>query len=127
MKLDDETKSYFNRIQAILGEISILIKPISNKKSFFFLIFILFSLVNDKECQSILSRPMIRKIFSLLNSQYIDRDGRVKALKAARSLGERTCIDFILHHQNPQQLTANLWSAVRSRGCQFLGPGFLFL
>ena len=80
-------------------------------------------LVNDKECQSMLSRPMIRKIFSLLNSQYIDREGRLKALKAARSLGERTCIDFILHHQNPQQLTANLWSAVRSRGCQFLGPG----
>lgn len=70
---------------------------------------------------------MIRKIFSLLNSQYIDREGRLKALKAARSLGERTCIDFILHHQNPQQLTANLWSAVRSRGCQFLGPGQTFL
>ena len=66
---------------------------------------------------------MIRKIFSLLSCQYIDREGRIKALKAARSLGERTCIDFILHHQNPQQLTANLWSAVRSRGCQFLGPG----
>jgi hypothetical protein len=106
MKLDDETKAFFNHTQLILGEIAILIKPI----------------INDKECQSILSRPMIRKIFSLLNSQYIDREGRLKALKAARSLGERTCIDFILHHQNPQQLTANLWSAVRSRGCQFLGP-----
>lgn len=71
-----------------------------------------------------LSRPMIRKIFSLLNCQYIDREGRSKAIKSARSLGERSCIDFILHHQNPQQLTATLWSAVRSRGCQFLGPGF---
>ncbi|CAF1376787.1 unnamed protein product [Rotaria sordida] len=106
MKLDDETKSYFNRTQIILIEIALLIKPI----------------INDKDYQSVLSRPMIRKIFSLLNSQYIDREGRLKALKAARSLGERTCIDFILHHQNPQQLTANLWSAVRSRGCQFLGP-----
>jgi len=89
-------------------------------------------LVNDykvnefKDCQPILSRPMIRKIFGLLNSQFIDREGRLKGLKAARSLGERTCIDFIIHHQNPQQLTANLWSAVRSRGCQFLGPGFYF-
>ncbi|CAF4656706.1 unnamed protein product [Rotaria sp. Silwood1] len=106
MKLDDETKSYFNRTQTLLIEIALLIKPI----------------INDKEYQSVLSRPMIRKIFSLINSQYIDREGRLKALKAARSLGERTCIDFILHHQNPQQLTANLWSAVRSRGCQFLGP-----
>jgi hypothetical protein len=47
MKLDDETKSYFNRTQAILGEISILIKPISKKQSFeifvFFLFFFLFS------------------------------------------------------------------------------------
>ncbi|KYO23469.1 hypothetical protein Y1Q_0005823 [Alligator mississippiensis] len=25
-------------------------------------------------------------------------------------------------HQNPQQLSANLWAAVRARGCQFLGP-----
>ncbi|CAF1437733.1 unnamed protein product [Rotaria magnacalcarata] len=106
MKLDDETKSFFCRIQTILNDIAISIKPI----------------LNDKECQSVLSRPMIRKIFSVLNCQYIDREGRLKALKAARSLGERTCIDFILHHQNPQQLTANLWSAVRSRGCQFLGP-----
>jgi hypothetical protein len=124
MKLDDESKSYFNRTQTILGEISILIKPISKILIYFILFFAYFCLVNDKECSSILSRPMIRKIFSLLNSQYIDREGRLKALKAARSLGERTCIDFILHHQNPQQLTANLWSAVRSRGCQFLGPGW---
>ena len=27
-----------------------------------------------------------------------------------------------LQHQNPQQLSANLWAAVRARGCQFLGP-----
>jgi len=106
MKLDDETKSYFNQTQNILGEIALLIKPI----------------IFDKECSSMLSRPMIRKIFSLLNCQYIDREGRSKAIKSARSLGERSCIDFILHHQNPQQLTATLWSAVRSRGCQFLGP-----
>jgi hypothetical protein len=31
MKLDDETKSYFNRTQTILGEISVLIKPMSKK------------------------------------------------------------------------------------------------
>lgn len=79
--------------------------------------------MNEKDCQAILSRPMMRKIFGLFNCQFIDREGRWKALKAVRSLGERACVDLILHHQNPQQLTANLWSAVRSRGCQFLGPG----
>ena len=30
--------------------------------------------------------------------------------------------ELILQHQNPQQLSANLWAAVRARGCQFLGP-----
>jgi RING finger/CCCH-type zinc finger protein len=37
-------------------------------------------------------------------------------------LGERTVTELILQHQNPQQLSANLWAAVRARGCQFLGP-----
>jgi hypothetical protein len=51
---------------------------------------------------------MVRKIFSLLNSQYFDCVGRLKALKAVRSLGEHICIDFILDHQNLQQLKDNL-------------------
>ena len=29
---------------------------------------------------------------------------------------------MLFQHQNPQQLSANLWAAVRARGCQFLGP-----
>ncbi|KAJ8981205.1 hypothetical protein NQ317_014849 [Molorchus minor] len=48
--------------------------------------------------------------------------GRTRAMRAARSLGERTVTELILQHQNPQQLSANLWAAVRARGCQFLGP-----
>ena len=47
----------------------------------------------------------------------------MRAMKAARSLGERTISELILQHQNSAQLSANLWAAVRSRGCQFLGPG----
>ncbi|CAF1653925.1 unnamed protein product, partial [Adineta ricciae] len=112
MNLDDETKSYFHQSQAILGDIAVGIKYLLYE----------YKLAEHKENQQILTRPIIRKVFALLNSQFIDRDGRLKALKAARSLGERICVDFIIHHQNPQQLTANLWSAVRSRGCQFLGP-----
>ncbi|CAF4868329.1 unnamed protein product, partial [Rotaria sp. Silwood1] len=63
MELDNRTKSYFNTLEKNFGDISLIIKPI----------------INDKECQSILSRSMIRKIFNLLNSQYIDRAGRLKA------------------------------------------------
>ena len=38
------------------------------------------------------------------------------------SAGERTCTELILQHQNQQQLSSMLWAAVRTRGCQFLGP-----
>lgn len=72
---------------------------------------------------SILSRPMQRKLVTLINCQLVEEEGRVRAMRAARSLGERTVTELILQHQNPQQLSANLWAAVRARGCQFLGPG----
>lgn len=71
---------------------------------------------------SILSRPMQRKLVTLINCQLIEDEGRTRAMRAARSLGERTVTELILQHQNPQQLSNNLWAAVRARGCQFLGP-----
>lgn len=74
-----------------------------------------------------LSRPMQRKLVTLINCQLVEEEGRTRAMRAARSLGERTVTELILQHQNPQQLSANLWAAVRARGCQFLGPGELFI
>lgn len=71
---------------------------------------------------SILSRPMQRKLVTLINCQLVEDEGRTRAMRAARSLGERTVTELILQHQNPQQLSNNLWAAVRARGCQFLGP-----
>lgn len=72
---------------------------------------------------NVLSRPMQRKLVMLINCQFLEEEGRIRALKAARSLGERTVTELIIQHQNPQQLSTNLWAAVRARGCQFLGPG----
>ncbi|KAM3968940.1 RING finger and CCCH-type zinc finger domain-containing protein roquin [Aphomia sociella] len=69
-----------------------------------------------------LSRPMQRKLVTLLQCAMTDEEGRGRAARAARSLGERTVTELILQHQNSQQLSANLWAAVRARGCQFLGP-----
>ncbi|XP_026757339.2 roquin-1 isoform X2 [Galleria mellonella] len=69
-----------------------------------------------------LSRPMQRKLVTLLQCAMTDEEGRERAVRAARSLGERTVTELILQHQNSQQLSANLWAAVRARGCQFLGP-----
>lgn len=71
---------------------------------------------------SLLSRPMQRKLVTLINCQLVEDEGRARAVRAARSLGERTVTELILQHQNHQQLSANLWAAVRARGCQFLGP-----
>ena len=55
----------------------------------------------------------------------MEEEGRSRAIKAARSLGERSVTELILQHQNPQQLSANLWAAVRARGCQFLGDSLI--
>ena len=69
-----------------------------------------------------LSRPMQRKLITLITCQLLNDEGRARCVRAARSLGERSVAELILQHQNPQQLSSNLWAAVRARGCQFLGP-----
>ncbi|XP_041847839.1 roquin-1 isoform X4 [Melanotaenia boesemani] len=93
-------------------ELALYLKPLSNTRGV--------GLSNT--AQSILSRPMQRKLVTLVHCQLVEEEGRVRAMRAARSLGERTVTELILQHQNPQQLSSNLWAAVRARGCQFLGP-----
>uniref|UniRef100_A0A8C3G149 RING-type E3 ubiquitin transferase n=1 Tax=Cyclopterus lumpus TaxID=8103 RepID=A0A8C3G149_CYCLU len=93
-----------------LEELALYLKPISGAKGVATL------------SPSVLSRPMQRKLVTLVNCQLVEEEGRVRAVRAGRSLGERTVTELILQHQNPQQLSANLWAAVRARGCQFLGP-----
>ncbi|XP_064457406.1 uncharacterized protein LOC135368202 isoform X2 [Ornithodoros turicata] len=69
-----------------------------------------------------LSRPMQRKLVTLVHCQLAEAEGRARAARAARSLGDRSATELLLQHQNGQQLSAHLWAAVRARGCQFLGP-----
>uniref|UniRef100_A0A7M5V5F6 RING-type E3 ubiquitin transferase n=1 Tax=Clytia hemisphaerica TaxID=252671 RepID=A0A7M5V5F6_9CNID len=69
-----------------------------------------------------LTRPMQRKLVTLIHTQLAEDEGRSRALRAARSIGERAVKELILMHQNPQTLSTTLWAAVRQRGCQFLGP-----
>ena len=68
------------------------------------------------------SRPMQRKLLALFAAQLGEPEGRTRAVKAARAAGERSLTELLLLHQNSSHLSSNLWSAVRSRGCQFLGP-----
>ncbi|XP_075736347.1 uncharacterized protein LOC119160958 isoform X15 [Rhipicephalus microplus] len=80
-----------------------------------------------------LSRPLQRKLVALVHCSLSEPEGRARAARAARSLGERCALELLLqHHQHSQagggaggggqQLSAALWAAVRARGCQFLGP-----
>lgn len=46
-----------------------------------------------------LSRPMQRKLVMLLQCAVTDAEGRGRAARAARSLGERTVTELILQHQ----------------------------
>ena len=81
------------------------------------------SLNNSGGPSQLLSRPIQRKMVTLVSCQLVEEEGRARAVRAARSLGERIVTELIIQHQNPQQLSTNLWAAVRARGCQFLGPG----
>ncbi|KAK9500416.1 hypothetical protein O3M35_001687 [Rhynocoris fuscipes] len=102
----EQIEAYFKAKSAV-EELALYLKPISSG------------------CGSgggVVSRPMQRKLVTLVNCQLAEEEGRCRAMRAARSLGDRTVTELILHHQNPQHLSANLWAAVRARGCQFLGP-----
>lgn len=71
-----------------------------------------------------LSRPLQRKLIALLCFQLLEDEGRQRARKVARALVERILTELIILHQNTANLSSCLWSAVRARGCQFLGPGY---
>ncbi|GFN86100.1 roquin-1-like [Plakobranchus ocellatus] len=70
----------------------------------------------------VLSRPMQRKLLSLLQCDMLEEEGQSRSARIARSLGERVVSELLVLQQFPHQLSSNLWAAVRTRGCQFLGP-----
>ncbi|KAL2097973.1 hypothetical protein ACEWY4_007180 [Coilia grayii] len=107
----EDTKHYDEARQCV-EELALYLKPLSSVRG----------VGLSNAAQSMLSRPMQRKLVTLVHCQLVEEEGRVRAMRAARSLGERTVTELILQHQNPQQLSSNLWAAVRARGCQFLGP-----
>ncbi|XP_078497808.1 roquin-1 isoform X2 [Lissotriton helveticus] len=107
----EDTKHY-EEAKKCVEELALYLKPLSSARG----------VGVNSSTQSVLSRPMQRKLVTLVHCQLVEEEGRIRAMRAARSLGERTVTELILQHQNPQQLSSNLWAAVRARGCQFLGP-----
>lgn len=117
--ISDHVKHY-NASKRCIEELALHLKPVSAADQK--LNTTCLSSNGSEPNNGILSRPMQRKLVTLVNCQLVEDEGRARAIRAARSLGERTVTELILQHQNPQQLSANLWAAVRARGCQFLGP-----
>uniref|UniRef100_A0A671P0E0 Roquin-1-like n=1 Tax=Sinocyclocheilus anshuiensis TaxID=1608454 RepID=A0A671P0E0_9TELE len=111
-----EEVKHYEESRTCVEDLALYLKPLSNTRG---------AGLNGA-AQSVLSRPMQRKLVTLVHCQLVEEEGRIRAMRAARSLGERTVTELILQHQNPQQLSSNLWAAVRARGCQFLGPGKIF-
>ncbi|KJH46813.1 hypothetical protein DICVIV_07139 [Dictyocaulus viviparus] len=70
----------------------------------------------------ILSRTLQRKLVSLLCFQIVEEEGRLRFLKTSRLIAERILMELLLNQQNSGNLSTHLWTAVRARGCQFLGP-----
>ena len=69
-----------------------------------------------------LTKPMLKKLVTVVNCQSLEADGQVRAIRAARSIADRMVTELLVMHQNQQQISTLLWTAVRNRGCQFLGP-----
>lgn len=68
-----------------------------------------------------LTRPLHKKLASLVQCQILHESGRSRLMRYARSVGERACTEMLLLHQNQASLVHDLWSAVKQRGGQFLG------
>lgn len=69
-----------------------------------------------------LSKSMQRKLHALINCQPLEPEGRYKLIRNGRSVGERCLTEILVKHQDSHSVTAYLWSAVRNKGCQFIGP-----
>ncbi|CAI4224728.1 unnamed protein product [Auanema sp. JU1783] len=69
----------------------------------------------------LLSRTMQRKLVNLICFQLVEDEGRSRALKTCRALVDRIVAEIIAINSASNPST-QLWSEVRARGCQFLGP-----
>ncbi|KAH7731580.1 zinc finger protein [Aphelenchoides avenae] len=69
-----------------------------------------------------LSASVARKLLQVLGAQLASFDGRHRAMQMIRLTVDRVVNELIASLQPSSHLSTHLWSAVRSRGCQFLGP-----
>ncbi|XP_065916807.1 roquin-2-like isoform X2 [Dysidea avara] len=105
---DDDLQQFY-KVKEFMDNLAMFLKPL---------------LVNGAQALNVtyLTRPMLKKLVTIVNSQLLEIEGRARIMRTARSLAERTITELLIIHQGQQQLSHQLWAAVRCRGCQFLGP-----
>uniref|UniRef100_A0A914HAJ1 Protein-lysine N-methyltransferase n=1 Tax=Globodera rostochiensis TaxID=31243 RepID=A0A914HAJ1_GLORO len=69
-----------------------------------------------------LGRAIQHKLFSLLCANLWQEESRAQMLKLLRSMSGQIVSELIPCIEGTVNLSSALWSAVRARGCQFLGP-----
>lgn len=107
-KLSEADRSHYSVAVSAILELSLFLQPLAEH--------------GITAAITYLTKPMLKKLVTILNCQVLESEGRVRAMRAARSIADRTVTELLVMHQNQQQISTLLWTAVRNRGCQFLGP-----
>lgn len=107
-KLCEADQALYNRAMLAIFDLSMFLQPLAEH--------------GISAAITYLTKPMLKKLVSVVNCQILECDGQVRALRAAHSIADRTVTELLVMHQNQQQISTLLWTAVRNRGCQFLGP-----
>lgn len=108
LELSEENKEQYKLATEAIEELALFLQPLAEQ--------------GVALATSHLTRPMLKKLVTVVNCQVLEAEGRARALRAARSIADRTITELLVMHQNQQQISTLLWTAVRNRGCQFLGP-----
>ena len=108
LKLVEADKGQYSRAVAAIMELAIFLQPLAEH--------------GITAAVTYLTKPMLKKLVNIINCQILEAEGQSRALRSAHSIADRTVTELLVMHQNQQQISTLLWTAVRNRGCQFLGP-----
>lgn len=108
MKLDAVEREHYGRAVTAIMEMAMFLQPLAEH--------------GLTAAITYFTKPMLKKLVTVVNCQILEADGKIRAVRAARSIADRTVTELLVMHQSQQQISSLLWTAVRNRGCQFLGP-----
>ena len=108
MKLNEVDQGFYSRAVLAILEVAMFLQPLAEH--------------GITAAVTYLTKPMLKKLVTVVNCQCLESDGQFRAVRAARSIADRMVTELLVMHQNQQQISTLLWTAVRNRGCQFLGP-----